>query len=110
MKTKVIKDKFDELVKYIEENNPSPWLNPLIKAKAEEIKASFDPEWLDEAEHILCDTNLCVEDQVELVAEFVEKDINNGSLSLDSLEDVLVWEPLVGRYTCDEFLDTIGYY
>ena len=69
MKTKVIKDKFDELVKYIEDNNPPIYL---IKARVEEIKDSFDPEWLDEAEHILCDTDLSVEDQVELVAEFVE--------------------------------------
>lgn len=100
-------DAFDELVKYIEENEPEFYL---IKAKAQEIKDSFMPSWLQEAKHILCgDTDEAVILQVETIVEAIELDNDVEYNRLESIDNVLVWEPLVGRYTCGQFIAEIGY-
>jgi hypothetical protein len=69
----------------------------------ESIFEDDSSDWLDAASHILCDSDLSVEEQVKLIAE------QDDDTSIDLLEDVLVWEPLIGRYTASKFLSEIGY-
>ena len=106
---KNICDAFDELFSHIQVTEPKPPYDS-IKAKIEEIKESFEPAWLDEAKHILCgDNDEAVILQVELIVEAIALDNDIEYNRLESITDVLVWKPLVGRYTCGEFLAEIGY-
>jgi homoaconitase/3-isopropylmalate dehydratase large subunit len=59
-----------------------------------------------EAEHYLSDSDLTVKEQVEAIAMQADED---GSVMIDDVEGVLVWEPLEGRFDCDEFLQLINW-
>jgi hypothetical protein len=59
-----------------------------------------------EAEHYLSDSDLSIKEQVEAIAKQADED---GSVMIDNVEGVLVWEPLEGRFDCDEFLQLIGW-
>jgi len=59
-----------------------------------------------EAEHYLSDSDLSIKEQVEAIAMQADED---GSVMIDDVEGVLVWEPLENRFDCDEFLQLIGW-
>jgi hypothetical protein len=59
-----------------------------------------------EAEHYLSDSDLSIREQLEAIAKQAEED---GSKMIDDVEGVVVWEPLEGRFDCDEFLQLTGW-
>ena len=60
---------------------------------------------IEEARHYLCDSDeLTMEQQVEAIAKQADED---GSVLIDDVEGVVVWEPIEGQYDCDEFLQMI---
>ncbi len=58
---------------------------------------------IEAAGYYLSDSELTIEQQVELIADADEDEM------LINIEGVVEWEPLQGRYTASAFLDLIGY-
>lgn len=77
-----------------------------------DIIKKFQPTAMDkaiaEAAHYLCDLDLelSIREQVEAIAKQAEED---GTEMIDNVEGVVVWEPLEGKYDCDQFLQMIGW-
>jgi hypothetical protein len=65
-----------------------------------------EDEAIAEAEHYLSDSVLSTKEQIEAIAKQAEKD---GSVMIDDVEGVVVWEPLERRFDCDTFLLAIGW-
>jgi hypothetical protein len=63
-------------------------------------------EAIENARHYLSDSDLSIKEQVEAIAKQADED---GSVMIDDVEGVLVWEPLEGRFDCDEFLQLINW-
>lgn len=64
-------------------------------------------EAVQSAGHYLCgDEDSAIEQQVNLIAAHAE---DNPDDLIDNVEDVLVWEKVVGKITCQEFLEMIGW-
>lgn len=59
------------------------------------------------ARNYLCDTELDIEEQVELIAKAQED--GRGDEYIDNVEGVLVWEKVVHQFEVDEFLQLINY-
>ena len=60
-----------------------------------------------EAGHYLCDdSELSIEEQVEAIAKQADED---GTVMIDYVEGVMVWQPIENKYDCDEFLQLIGW-
>lgn len=76
-----------------------------LQSQADSIVNSYDEDWVYEAAHYLCDGDLSVKEQVLKIAS-VEFDYT----PIDFIDGVIVWEPLVDRFNCQEFLETIGYF
>jgi hypothetical protein len=64
-------------------------------------------EAIENACHYLCDSDeLTMEQQVEAIAKQADED---GSVMIDEVEGVIVWEPIEDTYDCDEFLQLINW-
>ncbi len=59
-----------------------------------------------EASHYLCESDLSIKEQVEAIVDQFYKD---GSVMIDDVEGVVVWQPLENTFDCDEFLVLIGW-
>ena len=77
-------------------------MNPELSA----IGRGGIPTWESNAEHYLCDSDESVYDQVLNIAEHAEE---HGEDMIDSVDGVFVWEKVENKFTCDEFLELIGY-
>ncbi len=82
-------------------------IQPLIDIIGEHQPTAKDKA-IAEAGHYLCDyeKGLTIEQQVEAIAKQADED---GSVMIDDVEGVLVWEPLENRFDCDEFLQLINW-
>lgn len=68
-----------------------------------DIKAG--QETIEHARHYLCDSDvLTMEEQIEAI---IKQSNEDGSALIDDVEGVVVWEPIVGKYNCYEFLEMI---
>ena len=61
-------------------------------------------DWEDVAGNYLCDGDENLRSQVNRIAEWPD-----GSDMIDNVDGVFVWEKVVNKFTCDEFLHLIGY-
>ena len=62
---------------------------------------------IENAGHYLCDSDeMTIEQQIEAIADQADED---GSVMIDELEGVIVWEPLEDKFDCDEFLQLINW-
>lgn len=75
-----------------------------LESVAKSIIDETCEDWINDASHYLCDNELSIREQVERIA--VNKD---SSKYIDDVDGVVVWEPLVCQFECDEFLGMIGY-
>ena len=106
--------------------NQSP-LEVFLRSKAKELKSDFNdvPAWvieasnefiekskpsakdkaIESASHYLCDSDeLTIEEQIEAIANHEDQyDM------IDNVEGVIVWEKVEWSFTCDSFLDQIGW-
>ena len=106
--------------------NQSP-LEVFLRSKAKELKSDFNdvPKWVIEASnefiekskpsakdkaieaagHYLCDSDeMTIEEQIEAIANHEDQ-----SDMIDNVEGVIVWEKVEWSFTCDSFLDQIGW-
>jgi hypothetical protein len=64
-------------------------------------------EAIEHARHYLCDSDeMTIEQQIEAIADQADED---GSVMIDEVEGVIVWEPLEDKFDCDEFLQLINW-
>jgi len=57
------------------------------------------------AYHYLCNDDVSVEEQVQAIQKQADID---GSVMIDYVEGVTVWEKVENAFSCDEFLDLIS--
>lgn len=77
-----------------------------IDEATDRIMASFEPTPEDKAYEILCcDDDYPLKDMIELIQD---QDALDGSLLIDYVDGVQVWQKLQWEFTCHEFLLHIG--
>lgn len=64
-----------------------------------------DNDAMDNAYHYLCNDEVSVENQVKAILKQSNID---GTVMIDDVEGVTVWEKVVNTFDCDEFLDLIS--
>jgi predicted RNA-binding protein YlqC (UPF0109 family) len=79
-------------------------IEKILKKAVKDAQPTQLQKAIENARHYLCDNNLTVEQQVDLIAS--ETDM--GKI-IDDIDGVVVWEPLERRYGVEEFLDLISY-
>ena len=80
-----------------------PLLEQIAKEDGyEKVSESIESEWEGNASHYLSGDDIPA--QVEAIANHP-----NQEELIDNVQDVEVWEPLEGHFTCAGFLATIGY-
>jgi hypothetical protein len=104
-------------------------LEDFLKEKAAELKVNYDnvPKWvikaaneyieqhvpkeptarekaIELASHYLCDGDLTTEQMVEAIANNEDEDD-----LIDNVDGVIVWEKVEYEFTCEQFLDDIGW-
>ena len=106
-------------------SNQTP-LEAFLRSKAKQLKSDFNdvPKWvidasnefieqsklserdimIERASHYLCDGDLTTEEMVDAIANHEDQyDM------IDNVEGVKVWEKVEYSFTCDDFLQEIGY-
>ncbi len=83
-------------------------LTQLNTTELEAVIQGFLPSKKDEAveraSHYLSDSDLPILEQIEAIANHEDyEDL------IDDVDGVLVWQPLEGYFTCEEFLSYIGW-
>jgi len=71
----------------------------------DERPIDMDTTMMDNAYHYLCNDDVSVEEQVEAIQKQADID---GSVMIDYVEGVTVWEKVENAFSCDEFLDLIS--
>ena len=61
-------------------------------------------QMIDAADNILSDGDIEIFEMIQRIAEH-----ENKNDYIDNVDGVLVWQPLMYQYTCDKFLNEIGY-
>ena len=88
-------------------------LNQLDIEEIEKIIESFEPtekeRYIEKASQYLCDshysgTDLSIEEQVKAIANH-----NDSSYLIDNVDGVIVWMRIENEFSCDDFLELIGY-
>ena len=66
-------------------------------------------EVINKANEILscCDSNA---DTVKMIKAIAKQSEEDDSCLIDNVDNVIVWQKLENGYTCQEFLEEIGYY
>lgn len=105
--------------------NQSP-LEVFLRSKAKELKSDFNdvPQWvidasndfiekskpsakekaIELASHYLSDGDLSTEEMIEAIAEHEDQ-----SDMIDNVDGVVVWEKVEYSFTCEDFLNEIGW-
>ena len=80
-----------------------------IKKAIESATNSYD-EAIKKAGELLCDNDELegdsIEAQVKLIAEQAD---SHPHMMIDDVDGVIVWEKVVNSFSCNEFLEYIGY-
>lgn len=87
------------------------WEDPILSTQIHESELSRDEEAaLEEARQILCDNDDLEGDsilaQIKLIAKHYETAPDDY---IDYVDDVIVWGKVTNTYTCEEFLEEIGW-
>jgi hypothetical protein len=107
----------------------SKTLEQFLKKRSKELKSNWNdvPKWvikaaneyieqhvpkeptarekaIDLAAHYLCDGDLTTEQMVEAIANHEDED-----QLIDNVDGVIVWQKVEYQFTCEQFLDEIGW-
>lgn len=81
-------------------------LNDLSIVDLDKVINDNHDDYIDKAGGLLCDGEDSIEVQIELIAH---QSKINGSVMIDYVDRVIVWEKVEHSFTCDAFLEYIDY-
>lgn len=85
-------------------NDVPQWVIDASNEFIEQSKPSEEENAIELASHYLSDGELSIKEMVEAIANHEDQ-----SDMIDDVEGVVVWEKVEWTFTCEQFLEEIGY-